>query len=446
MRGRINLILAAILVLGTLPQTAFGFVNPLKSYNLYEDTHPKGSNRDNVMSQEFYHVNDNNSNTNTNANPAPAQSAPPKIAPTTADGDVNNAAPAAPQRRNDYLRQSSKKVYGSGSGNWSQGPYFYPNPTMKSIRWKYHISNFAGCMQECEAYVQKYPSDTLGYYYLAMSYAKCGDKDNAIRAYERVISLNANPMIVKYATNGRNCVMGKEDEAKCFQNVNEPEYLYPYRDIAKNMDMTPVDPQKLIDRNITQLQNKLNPPQTQNKNQNNNNNNGNNDGNANANNNRPKMPFENQDEQLDKFIRAPYGSGLSQKKKKQYKQTQLKNLQEQINSDENDAPGRYFQNIRNLKRFDKEKSDASDFVPVKLALAQDLDVDSLLKNPEYVKNKKELDELKMMLGTSDSTSDITTMLPEIAKDGGNISPQVIQAMMMQAVMPNIIDVDSKNGF
>ena len=73
-------------------------------------------------------------------------------------------------------------------------------------------------------------------------------------------------------------------------------------------------------------------------------------------------------------------------------------------------------------------------------------MDSLLKNPEYVKNKKELDELKMMLGTSDSTSDITTMLPEIAKDGGNISPQVIQAMMMQAVMPNIIDVDSKNGF
>ena len=240
--------------------------------------------------------------------------------------------------------------------------------------------------------------------------------------------------------------MGKEDEAKCFQNVNEPEYLYPYRDIAKNMDMTPVDPQKLIDRNITQLQNKLNPPQTQNKNQNNNNNNGNNDGNANANNNRPKMPFENQDEQLDKFIRAPYGSGLSPELEKQYKQTQLKNLQEQINSDENDAPGRYFQNIRNLKRFDKEKSDASDFVPVKLALAQDLDVDSLLKNPEYVKNKKELDELKMMLGTSDSTSDITTMLPEIAKDGGNISPQVIQAMMMQAVMPNIIDVDSKNGF
>ena len=177
-----------------------------------------------------------------------------------------------------------------------------------------------------------------------------------------------------------------------------------------------------------------------------NNNNGNNDGNANANNNRPKMPFENQDEQLDKFIRAPYGSGLSPELEKQYKQTQLKNLQEQINSDENDAPGRYFQNIRNLKRFDKEKSDASDFVPVKLALAQDLDVDSLLKNPEYVKNKKELDELKMMLGTSDSTSDITTMLPEIAKDGGNISPQVIQAMMMQAVMPNIIDVDSKNGF
>ena len=261
MRGRINLILAAILVLGTLPQTAFGFVNPLKSYNLYEDTHPKGSNRDNVMSQEFYHVNDNNSNTNTNANPAPAQSAPPKIAPTTADGDVNNAAPAAPQRRNDYLRQSSKKVYGSGSGNWSQGPYFYPNPTMKSIRWKYHISNFAGCMQECEAYVQKYPSDTLGYYYLAMSYAKCGDKDNAIRAYERVISLNANPMIVKYATNGRNCVMGNESE-QCYQDVNIPELKYPYRDMVNNMNLTPVDPQTLVNRNLAKVRAKLSPAET----------------------------------------------------------------------------------------------------------------------------------------------------------------------------------------
>ena len=35
---------------------------------------------------------------------------------------------------------------------------------------------------------------------MAMCYTKVSDKENAIKAYEKVISLNANPMIVKYAT------------------------------------------------------------------------------------------------------------------------------------------------------------------------------------------------------------------------------------------------------
>ena len=38
-------------------------------------------------------------------------------------------------------------------------------------------------------------------------------------------------MIVKYATNGRNCVMGSDD-AKCYQDVNVPELIYPYADVA----------------------------------------------------------------------------------------------------------------------------------------------------------------------------------------------------------------------
>ena len=45
-----------------------------------------------------------------------------------------------------------------------------------------------------------------------MCYTKVNDKENAIKAYEKVISLNDNPMIVKYATNGRNCVMGVDEE------------------------------------------------------------------------------------------------------------------------------------------------------------------------------------------------------------------------------------------
>lgn len=94
-----------------------------------------------------------------------------------------------------------------------------------------------------------------------MCYTKVNDKDNAILAYERVIMLNDNPMIVKYATNGRNCIMGNEDE-KCYQNVNEPELVYPYANVV-NTNLTPVDPETLVNRNLAKLKDRLSPVETE---------------------------------------------------------------------------------------------------------------------------------------------------------------------------------------
>lgn len=84
-----------------------------------------------------------------------------------------------------------------------------------------------------------------------------------------------------------------------------------------------------------------------------------------------------------------------------------------------------------------------------MALADNMDVADIFNNPEYIQNKKELDEIKMMFGdysTSESNSDVASMLSDMAKNEQNISPEVIQMMMMQSVMPNIIDTDSKSGF
>ena len=428
MKKRISLLLTAIMLAGIVPQISYGFVNPLKNYDLYADTHNDNSPRDNAMS-EMYYTNNAQNSASTNR--------PPQQVPTTEEGGVEVNV-EIPQRRNDYLRESSRKVFGTGAGNWTQKPYFYDAPNLEKKKKKYHLSNFAGCMQECEAYVQSHPYDTLGYYYLAMSYAKCGKKEDAILAYERVINLNDNPMIVKYATNGRNCVIGNEDEAKCFQNVNEPEYLYPYRDMAQDIGLTPVNPQDLINRNLTELQQRLNPntivePTQENQN-------------GQENQNKITLPFQNQDDSLDRFINAPYGTGFSPELEQEYKQLQLKNLQQQINSEDDNSPGKYFQNIRDIKNFDKKKSEGEE--TIKLALADQMDVEDILKNPEYIQNKKELDEIKMMFGdygTSDLSSDITTMLPQLAKDGQNVSPEVVQMMMMQTVMPNIIDTNS-SGF
>ena len=422
MKKNISLLLAAILLGGIFPQISLGFTNPLQNYDLYADTHNDSSPRDNVMSEMYY---------TDNAQQSQSMNRPPQQVPTTEQGDIKVNV-QVPQRRNSYLRESSRKVFGKGQGNWTKGPYFYDKPTLDSIIEKYHLSNFAGCLQECEAYVKAHPRDTLGYYYLAMSYAKCGQKENAILAYEKVISLHDNPLIVKYATNGRNCVMGNEDEAKCYQNVNVPDLYYPYREMAQEAGLTPVDPQELIDRNFAQLSEKFNTVPS----------------NASGDQaNKISLPFENQDESLDKFIKAPYGTGFSPELEREFKLLQLKNIQENINNENPNNPGKYFENIRNIKDFDSKKKSESE--TIKLALADNMDIADIFNNPEYIQNKKELDEIKMMFGdysTSESNADFTSMLSDFAKDGQNVSPEVVQMMMMQSVMPNIIDTDSKSGF
>lgn len=429
MKKNIGLLLAAILIGGIFPQMSYGFANPLKSYDLYSDTHTSSSPRDNVMSEMYY---TNNANSQSSSARPSYNQRPPKAVPTTKEGGVQVNA-EIPQRRNVYLRESSRRVFGSGTGNWTKGPYFYEQPSIKSIIEKYHLSNFAGCMQECEAYVKDHPNDTLGYYYLAMSYAKCGQKENAILAYERVISLHENPMIVKYATNGRNCVMGNEDEAKCFPNVNEPDFYYPYREMAQEIGLTPVNPQELIDRNFAQLSEKFNIAPAMS---------------SDTEKDKIKLPFENQDDNLDKFIRAPYGTGLSPELELQFKQQQLRNIQNDINNENKNNPGKYFENIRNIKEFDSDKKSEGEGT-IKLALADNMDVADIFKSPEYIQNKKELDEIRMMFGdynSNDSASDISTLLPQLAQDGQNVSPEVVQMMMMQSVMPNIVDTSSKNDF
>ena len=258
MKKKIGLLVATIMVLNTVSSVTYGWQNPLKNYNLYEDTHPtnaQSEEKEQAMS-EFY------SNSMAAKKSSPSSSVPTSslnYTSTVEDSSSTQTSSNEP-RRNEVLRESSRNVYGDPEvkAGWTTAQSFYSNPSLESIRAKYKKSNFAGCLQECISYVKLHPNDTLGFYYMAMCYTKVSDKENAIKAYEKVISLNANPMIVKYATNGRNCVLG-EDKEKCYQNVNEPDLIYPYANIGNNVDLTPVDPNVLINRNLVNLQNKLSP-------------------------------------------------------------------------------------------------------------------------------------------------------------------------------------------
>ncbi|MFA7658128.1 MAG: tetratricopeptide repeat protein [Candidatus Gastranaerophilaceae bacterium] len=71
---------------------------------------------------------------------------------------------------------------------------------------KYKIGNYTGCLQDCQAIIARYPSNSVAYYYMAMSYVQAGRKDQAISAYSKVLSLKTNSILREYATTGKRCL------------------------------------------------------------------------------------------------------------------------------------------------------------------------------------------------------------------------------------------------
>ena len=425
MKKKLGLLLAAVMVFNTISTAAFAWDSPLKKYNLYDDVTGGGSandERERVMDE--YNANSLRAG---NGGGSPSQDL------TFADNN-SNVNVDVPKSRNETLRESSRNLYSEqieATPAWEEGPSFYPNPSFDSIVEKYRRSDFAGCLQECISYVRQNPHDTLGFYYLAMCYTKVNDKDNAILAYERVIMPNDNPMIVKYATNGRNCIMGNEDE-KCYQNVNEPELVYPYANVV-NTNLTPVDPETLVNRNLAKLKDRLSPVETEDDKDSANNSKDNKDNKV-----KYELPFGKQDSELDKFIEAPYGNGLSPELNKEYKQLQLRKIKDTINQTES-TNNKEYNNMNDIKKFDNQKSDSE---TIKLAYEIPSNVmEEISKDPEYIRQKQEMEELNMLLGNdrnNNNRNDMMDLLPYMSEQGDKkLSPEVIQSMMMQSIMGNL---------
>ncbi len=94
----------------------------------------------------------------------------------------------------------------------------------------------------------------------------------------------------------------------------------------------------------------------------------------------------------------------------------------------------------------KKKSKVDTEESIKLAY-DTMAVDDVMKDfssdPDFVRAQKELDEIKMLFGDSDSKeSSSLTDLPSLLKNGENVSPEVIQALMMQSIVPDIVNIDN----
>ena len=172
--------------------------------------------------------------------------------------------------------------------------------------------------------------------------------------------------------------------------------------------------------------------------------------------------------ELDKFIRAPYGNGLSPELDKEVKQKQLTNIKETINQKENlEQP-----DIQKIKNFDNNKSEAE--TGEKIAQVSDeeiLQAIKTLKNAglnltvqsdnqqnQYSQvaqmmqyQDPKMAELSMLLGNNNNNNsgNMMNMLPMLmsqAQKGQNIDPRVMQAMMMNSMMSDFSFNNDNNRY
>lgn len=129
------------------------------------------------------------------------------------------------------------------------------NPVRIAIK-KYKAGNYTGCLQDCKNIIYHDPSNAVAYYYLAMAYAQAGDKDNAIKAYTRVLGLAPNARLSQYAQTGKRCL---ETPDKCHDDSGAS----PDPDLDKFMgkpDVMVSDKvqQGFRDRALKNIQNEIN--------------------------------------------------------------------------------------------------------------------------------------------------------------------------------------------
>ena len=89
------------------------------------------------------------------------------------------------------------------------------SPALNSAIRLYKAGNYAESYKALNNIVQKDPSNALAYYYLAMTSAQIGKKDEAIENYEKVLTLSSNGQLTRYARKGKICLT---EPLKC----NEP--------------------------------------------------------------------------------------------------------------------------------------------------------------------------------------------------------------------------------
>lgn len=129
------------------------------------------------------------------------------------------------------------------------------SPNLSVAIKKYKGQNYVGCIQDTQDLTKKDPSNALAYYYMAISYARIGKKDDAISAYEKVITLSTDETLVDYARKGSNCLNNPDF---CKSKASDAVDSELDRFIRSGEDFSKETTDKLKQIRLEQLKNTIN--------------------------------------------------------------------------------------------------------------------------------------------------------------------------------------------
>lgn len=274
-----------------------------------------------------------------------------------------------------------KEFYGDDTvAEWESEGVYYKNANLNSAVKKYKDGNYSGCLQEMISLTKTDPYNPIVYYYMGMSYSKVGKKDQAVKAYEQVMKMNSDKTLKQYATRGRDCLVGGPT---CTSDT------------------------------------------------------------------------ENSDPTLDSFVNSPYGNGFSEELNQQVKEKQLENIQKTINQKQELED----EDIEKIQKFDQKSEIISEDKIAENTTSDDeiLKAIQTLKNagvnisvnPMNMPMNNQYADMSMLLGNGNNNNNnsMMNMVPFLLnqyQNGEKIDPQIIQAMMMNTMIPDFTFSDNNN--
>lgn len=94
------------------------------------------------------------------------------------------------------------------------------SPAVYTAISKYKQKNYTGAIQDLKPVVEKDENNAIAQYYLGVSYAQLGMKNEAQEAYDKVIKLNSDDKLVQYSKRAVACLSGRPECSPDYVNKN----------------------------------------------------------------------------------------------------------------------------------------------------------------------------------------------------------------------------------